>query len=474
MERLTKIGKIIPKSAEEIKESRIGLGMEKLDRDSFNPEKAYDKVKAIGVKWIRLQSGWQKTERTKGIYDFSWLDSQVNSLLERKMEPWLCLCYGNPIYDALAKEYIGSVGCPPIRTEEAYSAWLKYVKATAEHFKGRITYYEIWNEPEGGWTWRPEPNPEEYAEFCIKTAEAVKQADTSAKIITGSHYDDTMEHFNREFAAGTITISDAVSYHIYNYDEGLALQRVEALKGLLKYYGSEKTEIIQGECGSQSESGGNGALSWVRCDEQMQTKYLLRHVISDLLSGVKFTSVFSCVDMAENLDAKEGAPITTCGYFGMLGADFDPKTGNVIGAYREKMSYYALQNMCSIFDENVNPVYISHIIKPMKSDRIDGFDCKAKEIICGGLEKKNGAKAFVYWNTTDMITVKDYEGTASFEISGVKGKVRLIDPMDGSIYELPETIMKDNGSGLYYFKNIAIKDYPLILTFGEFYTEESR
>ena len=69
MERLIKKGKICAKNSYEIKESRIGIGMEKLDRDSFEPEKAYDKVAALGVKWIRLQSGWQKTEREKGVYD---------------------------------------------------------------------------------------------------------------------------------------------------------------------------------------------------------------------------------------------------------------------------------------------------------------------------------------------------------------------------------------------------------------------
>ena len=92
MERLKKIGKITPKHASEIKDSPMGLGMEKLDRDSFDPEKVYDKVASLGVKWIRLQSGWKKTEQKEGVYDFAWLDSQVDNLLARGLSPWLCLC----------------------------------------------------------------------------------------------------------------------------------------------------------------------------------------------------------------------------------------------------------------------------------------------------------------------------------------------------------------------------------------------
>ena len=63
MDRLLKIGEVQPINSRDIKDSRMGLGMEKLDRDAFDPEKVYDRVAALGVKWIRIQSGWQKTEK---------------------------------------------------------------------------------------------------------------------------------------------------------------------------------------------------------------------------------------------------------------------------------------------------------------------------------------------------------------------------------------------------------------------------
>ena len=46
----------------------FGIGMEKLDRDAFDPNGIYDKVAALGVRWVRLQSGWAKTEKEKGKY----------------------------------------------------------------------------------------------------------------------------------------------------------------------------------------------------------------------------------------------------------------------------------------------------------------------------------------------------------------------------------------------------------------------
>lgn len=108
------------------------------------------------------------------------------------------------------------------------------------------------------------------------------------------------------------------------------------------------------------------------------------------------------------------------------------------------------------------------LFTPQKSKRLNGFDCPTKELIYGSLSKANGAKAFVYWNSTDLIICQGYESTATFEIAGACGDIHLVDPMDGSVYELPEKMVKDKGNRLWVFENMPVKDYPLILTFGDF------
>ena len=54
MEQLKKVASIKPKSSNEIKYSKRGLGFEKLDRDAFDPEKVYDRVAESGAKWAKL------------------------------------------------------------------------------------------------------------------------------------------------------------------------------------------------------------------------------------------------------------------------------------------------------------------------------------------------------------------------------------------------------------------------------------
>ena len=60
---------------------KLGLGMECLDRDLWEWKPAFSLIKNLGAKIVRLQSGWQKTEKEEGKYDFLWLDEIVDALI---------------------------------------------------------------------------------------------------------------------------------------------------------------------------------------------------------------------------------------------------------------------------------------------------------------------------------------------------------------------------------------------------------
>lgn len=466
MERLIKIGKVEPKSSLQVKKSKIGLGFEKLDRDVFDPEKAYDKVAELGIKWARIQSGWQRTEIEKGVYDFNWIDSVIDNLIKRGIEPWVCLCYGNQLYDDLAKKVFGAVGCPPIFTAEQKNAWKNYVKAFVNRYKGKIRYYEVWNEPDGEWCWKTGVSGTELGLFTIDTAKAVKEADESAKVIGGVICKRDLSFLNEAFKTGMGDYIDYISFHEYTSDESKVFERVEVLRALAKRY-NPNIEIIQGESGSQSRSGGNGALKTGAWTEEKQAKQLARHTIADLITDVHFTSYFSCMDMIEALRGEVGnlASYLDYGYFGVLGAEFD-ETGKASGTYYKKPSYYALQNIASLFADDYELCDIPAVFLPENSDRIFGMDLPRNKVITGGFAREKG-EAFVYWYPSDIMT-SSYEGTVSMQVYSKHDKVRLIDVMDGSVYEIPESIITRDEFGLYSIKNLPIKDTPMILTLGEF------
>ena len=86
---MKKIGSIQPRSTTEISSSRITVGCETLDRNLavWDNYKAY--LKPLGVKKIRLQAGWAKCEKIKGLYNWAWLDSIINDAVAMGLQPWL-------------------------------------------------------------------------------------------------------------------------------------------------------------------------------------------------------------------------------------------------------------------------------------------------------------------------------------------------------------------------------------------------
>lgn len=468
MEQLKKIGRIKPKKSVEIKKSRIGLGFEKLDRDIFEPENAYPFVSASGIKWARLQSGWQRTEREKGVYDFLWLDKIVDKMIEIGVEPWLCLCYGNDLYTSAAKTVFGAVGCPPINTDEERKAWAAYVKATVSHFKGRIHYYEIWNEPDGQWCWKHGPNAIELAEFNKRTAIACKEADPDCEVI-GLTLCFALP-FATEFAeTGVLDYLDGISYHAYCVDEEEWKNRLEFFKEWRIKYNKPELKIFQGESGTQSRSDGCGALKGGAWTELKQSKFLLRHLIIDLALGAEFTSYFSCMDMAEALRGTVGdlKSISDFGYFGVVGAEFD-QNARATGNYYAKPSYYALQNLASVLCEDYEETDIVVEVIKERSQRMFGENFDFNGATKYFFRRADSSVALFYWNAKNILT-ETYDGETSFRIKSeyVSGDVKLVDMLDGSIYELDENhfMLED---GYYRFKNIPITDSPILITFGGF------
>ena len=468
MQRLTRIGKIRAKNSAEIGCSRIGIGFEKLDRDVFDPEKAYDKLAAAGVKWARIQSGWAQTERERGVYDFAWLDSIVDNLLCRGVRPWICLCYGNGLYSEGAAEVFGAVGVPPIATEEERAAWLSYVRALVARYRGRVTHYEVWNEPDGKWCWRHGVNARELGVFTAETGRAVHETDPSAEVIGLVQCKPSLQYAAEALdGTGMAENIDALSFHHYDASERAIPERVASLRAVAERY-KKGIKIIQGESGSQSRAGGNGALHDKLWTERAQMKQLARHLVADLSCGVEFTSYFSCLDMIEALNGRTGDRSTyqDYGYFGVLRADFD-ENGFAVGTYSQKPSYYALQTLAAVFAEDPSAVSDAPVLfKPEYFSALNAQDCARAELFTAYFERENGSRCFVYWKPENILTT-DYSGAASFEFLTRGGEIVLVDFCTGDVYALPENMLERDGD-FCRLRHIPVKDSPLALIAGDF------
>ena len=61
-----------------------------------------------------------------------------------------------------------------------------------------------------------------------------------------------------------------------------------------------------------------------------------------------------------------------------------------------------------------------------------------------------------------------YQSSVTLEIFTEYKDMKLVDIMDGSVYEIPESMIEDKGDGVYIINELPIKDTPLILTVGNF------
>ena len=280
---------------------KLCLGLECLDRDLWDFERAFEQIKKLGVHKARLQSGWQKTESVKGVYDFSWLDEVVNKLSEAGIEPFLSLSYGNKLYCAEPEKYPnienGGVGHIPVVTQEERSGWTNYVKATVEHFKDRITHYEIWNEPDcGTFCCVDMPWTEAYMELIKITAPLIRKLQPTAKIISCTALFSGIKHlFNR----GIGEYVDIHSFHGYKFYPEISSGdgKANRISYLEKKYPDLKIWRGESGCPSYNDPISHGALSNIKASEIKQAKFLLRHLVCDLENdAIDLTSYFHAYD----------------------------------------------------------------------------------------------------------------------------------------------------------------------------------
>lgn len=103
-------------------------------------------AKALGCGWVRLLDAcgvthWDVVEATEGQWAWEenpWMDEAVDTYRQAGLHI-LGLLFRTPLWASSGD----SVNHPPKDLE----AWRKYVRAVAEHFKGHIEAYEVWNEP---------------------------------------------------------------------------------------------------------------------------------------------------------------------------------------------------------------------------------------------------------------------------------------------------------------------------------------
>jgi hypothetical protein len=188
-----------------------------------------------GVKLNRVNQwgdklDWASVEQTKGQYVIpDDVDRSITDHVKNGVEILLTLDYGNNLYQRLPD--LPDVGkstwflshpflqCAPT-TPEAVQAFANYCGFMAKHFKGRVKYFEIWNE-ENGWFYdacRSNGSVamvQAYGRALAAAAKAVKEANPEAIVVFGGVAGNSLDFPRIAMQEGAGPYIDVFAFHPY-------------------------------------------------------------------------------------------------------------------------------------------------------------------------------------------------------------------------------------------------------------------
>jgi endoglycosylceramidase len=313
-----------------------------------------DMEQQAGVKWIRTDFAWSTIEPVEGEFHFEAYDPMVDEALAHGIQVVALLDYG--------------VGWA--RTEPGNDSSLdagkfgKFAGAVAQHFKGRISTFEIWNEEDLPNFFKPEPDPQKYGELLRHAHAAIRAANPGALVLFGGlssasvavgkpwGFFEEVLHLHPDLGSHF----DALAIHPYTLAQSLAPEQENpagtledmliAARKVLSRFGLERKPLWLTELG------------WPACpcppleppvfipnvSYEDQASYLVR---SALLAWRQRAATWLWYDF---IDADGSVPLFSENYFGLVQHDTNPEDGIPPAP---KPAFQALSAMTKLLDGHV-------------------------------------------------------------------------------------------------------------------------
>lgn len=224
-------------------------------------DKAMGLLKDAGVDTIRILMPWAGVEPADDTYDWAAVDRMVNSANAKGIKV-LAVLNSTPDWAAVPDQ-------PPLSGHPAdLEAFGDYVSAVATRYEGKVSDYEIWNEPNYKLFWGPAPDAAQYTELLKVAYTAIKAADPDATVIAasvasaaetpGGPVINPVTYLSQMYAAGAGGYFDAIAFHPYLYSvafsageghAGVPITQAEQLHALMVANGDGTKKIWATEYG---------------------------------------------------------------------------------------------------------------------------------------------------------------------------------------------------------------------------------
>ena len=379
-------------------------------------------LKSMGVTYIRDDIRWNIIEKEDGTYYYTKSDKWINKAYENGISIIGILGYGSTTF-------MGSDS--KISTEEELQHFLKFVNDFATRYKGKINYYEYWNEP------NTILNTNEEVYWYVRTVKELypllKSIDSNIKLTIGAMRTDgaasntfktSNEIFDMFYENNLDKYSDNFSIHVYDY-------RKDQLNNIYRRLIEEHVNLFSDDGGFQeylvTEHGASTFKANGGATEEKQASVLITQSIINDEYNVETDISYTF----RNRTATEENSETIARYnFGTISQDYTPKP-----------AYYTMKN----YYENTNGAeYIGTV------NLADGLETHVYD--------KDGKTKIITWSTNTNNTISiPYENFTASDMYG-----NAIENTDGTLKITSLPVYLDNVSTKYFYEaisNTALQKY---------------
>jgi len=168
-------------------------------------EKAVFLMKEAGVSIVRMDFLWRDIEPEEGVFDFSKYDTIVEVVTRNNLQILgllnYCVEWASPCGQW---NYPSGDNC----------AFVNYACKTIEHYKGKIKYWEVWNEPDSSTYWQPQDGLKGYCSLLKEVYLAAKEVDPECIILNGG-LANGLASVNKLYDNGAKDYFDILNIHFF-------------------------------------------------------------------------------------------------------------------------------------------------------------------------------------------------------------------------------------------------------------------
>lgn len=299
---------LVSKRSSELEDSRIGTFTcslwhpePEIYRDmTLDPRNIID----MGIKRFRLTINgletpsidWNKPEFT--------IEPSHDEFITKLVNNGIKITYVLSFWDTDWVAQGNAPAIPRFKTEEEIQRYLEYVQFTVHHFKDRIEYYEIWNEPD-----HPNPdntpqliNVEDYVKLVTQIVPVIRKEYPEAKIVVGGTTSlidkDSQTYLFKVLESEVMPLVDVISWHPmygsspeydwhkqYYYEYPSLVRKIKDTASIHGFKGEYVADEIHWPTPSNPEQG------WPVYSNIQSIKYLTRSIIMHLGMDISVTQL---------------------------------------------------------------------------------------------------------------------------------------------------------------------------------------